>query len=349
MNVRKVGIAMSGGVDSSVTASILKEAGKEVGGFFMNLPLPGVAKHLERVRAVARQLDIPLEVIDLREPFSREVVDYFVQAYRNGQTPNPCVVCNRQVKFGYLLQAILDRGFDRMATGHYARLVTDSLGRTLVKKGRDPKKDQSYFLCRLTGEQLENVLFPLGSLTKEEVYARAAQLGLAGVHGPESQDVCFLAGETVASFLARRSIDISPGEIVDTGGTVLGQHRGIWHYTIGQRRGLGLPHSTPWYVFRLDAPRNRVVVCKNEMLLQQDVLVRDLVWHREEPEYPCTANVRIRGSHRPAEASIQQQAGNLWQVSFTEPQRALTPGQFAVVYTEDDCIAGSGIIEEQSL
>lgn len=346
MTVEKVGIAMSGGVDSSVTASILKNEGIKVYGFFMNLPLPGMEKHIKRVTAVADQLNIPLEIVPLKKYFSHKVIEYFKETYMQGLTPNPCVICNRQVKFGYLLRFMLERGMNKIATGHYARLSTDRDCSPLLKKGVDPKKDQSYFLCRLTSDQLKNMILPLGSLTKKEVYSLAAEKGLGGVHGAESQDICFLAGETVASFFEKQGIKNRPGDIVTTEGKTIGQHQGLWRYTIGQRRGLALPDTTPWYVYHLDAMNNHVVVCKNEMLFKKRVRVRDMQWTFDEPAFPFRAFVKIRGSHQPSAASVRRESDSLWTIAFDRPQRAVTPGQFAVLYNENDMITGSGIIME---
>ncbi len=341
---RKVGIAMSGGVDSSVTASLLKERGEAVHGFFMHLPLPGIEQLVDRVTSVAKKLNVPLEIIYLQDFFNHKVVDYFIQTYLKGETPNPCVVCNRHVKFGKLLQQIMARGMDYMATGHYARIIRDRNNRPLLKKGIDPLKDQSYFLCRLSTDQLNKIDFPLGQLTKQEVYTRAAEIGIGGIHGPESQDICFLTGETIASFFEKQGYRTLPGDVVTTNGEIIGQHQGIWRYTIGQRRGLGLPDATPWYVYHLDAGHNRVVVCKNETLLTQTVTVRDMLWNIDEPAYPSRTFARIRGSHQPAAASVSRKEDNLWTITFAGPQRAVTPGQFAVLYDDDGIVTGSGVI-----
>jgi len=346
MTLAKVGIAMSGGVDSSVTASILKKEGFEVYGFFMHLPLPDTEKHIERVSAVAEMLNISLEVVHLQKYFTHKVVNYFIESYMQGLTPNPCVICNRMVKFGYLLRFMLDRGMDKIASGHYARLVEGRGRIPVLQKGVDPKKDQSYFLCRLTTDQLKSMILPLGNLTKKEVYMLAAEMGLDGVHGSESQDICFLAGETVASFFEKQEIMNRPGDIVTTEGKIIGQHQGLWRYTVGQRRGLALPHTTPWYVYRLEADHNRVVVCKNEMLLKKIVCTRDMQWATEEPSYPVRIFAQIRGSHQPSAASVDKESDDLWNITFDKPQRAVTPGQFAVLYNEDNKITGSGIIVE---
>ncbi len=337
---------MSGGVDSSVTASILKQEGHAVHGFFMLLPLPGVKKHIKRVQEVANLLEIPLHLVEIEDIFSKEVMNYFISTYQRGLTPNPCVVCNKQVKFGALLTKILGQGMDRMATGHYARITRIDDGSFALQRGCDPKKDQSYFLCRLSSGQLQNLVLPLGEFTKDEVYELAAQMNLHGVHGPESQDICFLADETVSSFFAKQGFHDMPGDIMTREGKVIGQHRGLWHYTIGQRRGLGLPDATPWYVKGLDAENNRLVVCKNEDLFAYHVIVRDVLWTEKTPAFSWEGNVQIRGRHPAPPASVSQTEYGEWSITFKERQRAVTPGQFAVFYREDT-VMGSGIIVDQ--
>ena len=343
---KKVGVAMSGGVDSSVTASLLKQNGFSVHGFFMLLPLPGVDQHIKRVQDVAKHLDIPLHLIEMEDIFSQAVMDYFIRTYQQGQTPNPCVICNKQVKFGALLTEIMNRGMDKMATGHYASITQLDDGKFMLKRGRDPKKDQSYFLCRLSSQQLQNLILPLGELTKKEVYDLAANMNLSGIHGPESQDICFLADETVSSFFDNQGFQDHPGDIMTEEGRVIGHHRGLWHYTIGQRRGLGLPDATPWYVKNLDAESNRLIVCKNEELFSNKIEVNDVVWTGTVPPVSWHGGVQIRGRHPASPASVSQVAHGNWTIKFAEQQRAVTPGQFAVFYRENT-IMGSGVITDQ--
>lgn len=343
----KIGIALSGGVDSTVSAALLKEQGYEVHGFFMHLPPVGAQKHIERVESVARRLDIPLTVIDIRPFFTEEVIAYFVSTYLHGLTPNPCVICNRKVKFGRLMEEMRNHGMDKMATGHYARIASSAGGRPLLKRGLDPKKDQSYFLCRLTPPQLERIMLPLGEKTKEEVYRIAARMQLAGIHGPESQDICFLAHNTVTDFFADQGIDEQPGDIVTANGECIGRHRGIWQYTVGQRRGLNLPDATPWYVRELDARNNRIIVGKEQDLITSRVIVTDVCWSIESPPLPWQGRVQIRGRHRAVPATIDR-VDDEWIIQFSEPQRAVTPGQFAVFY-QDDTVRGSGVIAPPGL
>jgi tRNA-specific 2-thiouridylase len=342
-----VGVAMSGGVDSSVTAALLKKQGYRVHGFYMALAQPDLEVQVARVRNVAGRLGLDLEVIDLHDEFEEQVLRYFRESYYQGLTPNPCAICNRAIKFGLFRQAILAHGMDFMATGHYARIDrSDSSGPVRLLKGNDPRKDQSYFLCRLSQEQLSTILMPLGEYAKTRVYEMAAEIGIAGVHGQESQDVCFLSDNDVASFLAGdTSYGVKPGTIVTIGGRELGRHEGIHRYTVGQRRGLGLPDTTPYYVVGLDPLANRVIVGKKDDLLQKQLFADDINWMAgTPPSMPYACEVRIRYRHTPAPAQINMEAeGERLRISFEESQRAITPGQFAVIYQDDEVI-GSGVI-----
>jgi tRNA-specific 2-thiouridylase len=273
MDVLKVGIAMSGGVDSTVAAILLREQGLQVHGFFMVLPLPHQEHQERRVREVAARLALPLSLVDLRPHFADTVISAFVDSYRRGLTPNPCILCNRTIKFGLLADHMRRNGMDRIATGHYARIrITD--GQPFLARAADQGKDQSYFLARLSAAQIAHCHFPLGEWTKEQAYRKAAALGLSFA-GEESQDVCFLA-PGLPEFLAGQGLGEQTGPVVGRHGRQLGEHRGCWRYTIGQRRGLGLPDATPWYVIALDGPANRVVVGKDEDLLLIRCAVQDL-------------------------------------------------------------------------
>ncbi|MCF6291139.1 MAG: tRNA 2-thiouridine(34) synthase MnmA [Desulfobacterales bacterium] len=341
---QSIGVAMSGGVDSSVTAALLKNEGYQVRGFFMNLGQPDLAAQVDRVRQVADRLKVELFVIDLADAFQQEVLDYFRDSYFTGRTPNPCMVCNREIKFGRLLQTILGRGPRLMATGHYARLEFNSQDHPMLRRGVDPKKDQSYFLARLTPEQLINIRFPLGEYTKQYVYLLAAELGLAGVHGRESQDVCFLKGKDLAGFL-NTGAHPPAGMILDRSGQELGRHQGIHAYTVGQRRGLGLPDATPYYVLAIDPARNAVIVGKEEDLWQKELTVTTVNWLVPEPPVlPREYLVRIRYRHQPDPAVLFPGPDGQLTIRFKEPQRAVTPGQFAVFYDDDRVIGSSEII-----
>ncbi|HSR36280.1 MAG TPA: tRNA 2-thiouridine(34) synthase MnmA [Desulfurivibrionaceae bacterium] len=340
---KKIVVAMSGGVDSSVTAALLQEAGARVTGVYMRLAASDARHHEEAARAVADHLGIPLVVVDLHEPFRREVLAYFVAAYAGGTTPNPCVVCNRTVKAGELLRQVVPQHGELLATGHYARIVPDGDGFCL-RRGTDQRKDQSYFLCRLDQAVLAQLLFPLGERTKEEVYALAAARGISGRHGAESQDVCFLQGSSVVAFVAGYGgVPPQPGPILAVDGRRLGTHAGLHCYTIGQRRGLGLPDSTPYYVVALDAARNAVIVGKEEALYRSAVALADVHWLAgTPPPLPGRFLVQLRYRHPAAPARVEAavDGARIW---LDTPQRAITPGQFAVVYN-GDAVVGSGVI-----
>ena len=337
---------MSGGVDSSVVAALLQRQGAQVQGVFMALAQPDLAEQVDRVRAVADFLKIPLTVMDLSQAFQREVVDYFCASYFAGKTPNPCVVCNRTIKCGCLLaEARNALGAELLATGHYARISGDETTGYRLLKGVDPKKDQSYFLGMLNQAQLAHLCFPLGGFRKEEVYGLAAELGLAFGQTAESQDICFLKDQPVGDFLAAHSPGQGrPGPMLTLQGEELGRHTGIHLYTVGQRRGLGLPDATPWYVAGLDPERDAVLVGKDEDLWQQEVLLPAVHWlSGQAPVLPRVCEVKIRSRHPASQAEIARHDGGGVVLTFTQPQRAVTPGQFAVFY-EGEKVVGCGEI-----
>jgi tRNA-specific 2-thiouridylase len=341
-----VGVAMSGGVDSSVTATLLKNRGHDVHGFFMALAQPDLDQQIERVEKVAKHLDVSLTVIDLADEFKKTVLDYFTSSYFDGRTPNPCVFCNPKIKFGKLLEEILAAGCNFMATGHYARIIEGPDKNFHLLKGLDPKKDQSYFLHRLTRQQLSRILFPLGEYSKENVYKMAAELGISGMHGAESQDVCFLKNQDLKSFMAQHlTEDNGDGFIVTMDDKVIGEHRGIHGYTVGQRKGLGIPDATPYYVVALDPVKNEVVVGKKEDLYRQELSVGNVNWTvGREPDLPHNFSTRIRYRHPGAPARIMPAQKGVYRVHFQEPQLAITPGQFAVFYNNDEVTGGGEIL-----
>ena len=360
----RVAVAMSGGVDSSTTAALLLRAGAEVEGVFMRLAQPGVDEHQRRVAGVAAHLGVPLTVLDLAEPFRQEVLQPFIRAYFAGLTPNPCVFCNRLIKFGLLLETMLRRRADFLATGHYVRLTPAAAapagpGGLALRRGNDPRKDQSYFLCRLKAEVLPRILFPLGEKRKTEVYEIAADLGLSGRHGPESQDVCFLGEQSVADFLAEHLPDklgsdpflFAPrgsGPIVTVDGREVGRHRGVHRYTVGQRRGLGIPDVTPYYVVALEVAANRVVVGKPADLLRRQVRLADLNWLVGPPPLPGRFAVQLRHRHQPAPALVEPAADGSVLLTFDQSQRAPAPGQYAALYRDDQLLAGGEILPDDS-
>jgi len=353
----KVAVAMSGGVDSSVAAALLKEKGYEVIGVTMKvwdgetLPAngtrhacygPGEEEDLEDARKVAQVLGIPLNIFDLRQEYKIEVLDYFCHEYLSGRTPNPCIRCNRRVKFDALLSKARDTGieFDYFATGHYARVEHDeSRSRYLLKKAKDMAKDQSYFLFALSQEQLSNSLFPLGNHTKEEVRKMARDLELGIDDKPESQD--FFAGD-YSSLLGKVA---RPGPILNKEGEILGEHRGIPFYTIGQRKGLGISSKEPLYVTAIDQGKNVIVVGPKEEVYGDELVAMELNWIAiEELSRPVDLKAKIRYLHKEAEAMVIPLDEDKVHVKFKEPQMAITPGQ-AVVFYDDDTVIGGGTIE----
>lgn len=340
----RIAVAMSGGVDSTVTARLLAQAGHEVCGLFMALSQPDLEHQVARVEEVAGRLGVELRVVDLRQAFQRHVLDYFVSSYFQGRTPNPCVVCNPLVKCGHLLAQAEALGCEALATGHYVRLRQSAIGYELLK-GLAAGKDQSYFLCGLNQQQLARLRFPLGELEKEEVYRLAEEFGFHDFRGQESQDVCFLKERTVQEFLEQYGGEAAqPGEVVDLAGAVRGRHLGIHRYTIGQRRGLGIPAPDPLYVVGLDPEKNRVIVGGDDALWRRTLVVANMNWlSGREPQLPTTLTVKIRYRHDGAAALVSRQ-DNGYEIVFTEPQRAITPGQFAALYAGEILLGGGEIV-----
>ncbi len=334
---------MSGGVDSTACALLLKKH-CEIEGFFMRLAQPDFAKQRARVASVAEKIGIKLNVIDLRHEFDQKVLHYFSSSYLAGLTPNPCIVCNREIKFGLFMENILHHGMDKMATGHYARIIKDN-DRYRLYTGVDPKKDQSYFLSRLNQMQLSRILFPLGERNKESTYTFVEQHGFDDFRGLESQDICFLEDKSIGPFLEARSPKTDThGPILSTSGERLGSHHGLFHYTIGQRKGLGISSETPLYVIALDKKNNSVIVGKNEELFKNIIKINALHWLAgSHPPLDREYTVRIRYSHRGTAATLTIEGNDHAAIFLKEPQRAITPGQFAVIY-DDTELLGSGVI-----
>jgi tRNA-specific 2-thiouridylase len=343
VNDKQVGIALSGGVDSTACALLLREH-YQVKGFFMQLAQPDFTAQKARVEAVANKLGISLQIINLQQEFEQRVLGYFSGSYFQGLTPNPCVICNREIKFGLFMEAILGAGMDIMATGHYARIKkTDN--KFHLYCGDDPQKDQSYFLSRLTQQQLAKVIFPLGAKTKKSTYRFVEEHGFNDFQGLESQDICFLENSQIGAFLENRSTSENiTGPIVSTSGKVLGRHKGLFRYTIGQRKGLGISSETPLYVVGLDAIGNRVIVGRNEELFSKKIQVQKLHWISDNiPDTSTDYMVRIRYSHKGSLARLVLNDLGGGDIIFHEAQRAVTPGQFAVIYQGTELL-GSGII-----
>jgi tRNA-specific 2-thiouridylase len=341
MPKRRVAVALSGGVDSSAAALLLKEAAHEVLGIHMRLwESPSFDYQAHRAENICRILDIPYHQVDLQEEFESCVVDYFCQEYQQGRTPNPCVACNQRIKFGLLLDKALSLGADYLATGHYAKVEHSRDGHRLLKAA-DTSRDQSYFLYTLTQEKLGHVLFPLGEYSRDEVKQMAKQAGLATAT-KSSLDLCFISQKNYGIFLSQRFAALL-GDIVDTQGEKLGQHRGIAFYTIGQRHGLGLASGRPLYVIGIEPESNRIVLGPEKELYSQKLTAQKLNWiSGKAPREPITAMAKIRYKSKNAEA-ILFPCGDYVDVHFTQPQKAVSPGQAIVFYNLDE-ILGGGII-----
>lgn len=394
----RIVVAMSGGVDSSVAAALLKEQGHEVIGIMLRLwSEPGVIEDdgVERVgagyaaqnkccslesvddaRRVARMLDIPFYLVNVEQEFKENVVDFFYQEYVAGRTPNPCLTCNRHIRFTLLLNRALALDADYLATGHYVRVDNNPLtGKFSLRRGLDPDKDQSYVLHVLNQQQLAHACFPLGEYTKPQVRAMAAQRGMSVASKAESQEICFVAQKDYRGFIdryavnqgedpvligagvggaaqARRANSIisipKPGPIFDANGTPLGRHRGLAYYTIGQRKGLGLTSPEPLHVLKIDAEQNALIVGPASALEKTSCIAGKMHYvSGETPTEPFTARARIRYKAPEQEALVTPLEGNRARVTFTRPQRAITPGQAAVFYggEEGDEVLCGGIIE----
>ena len=342
----RVMAAMSGGVDSSAAVIRLLEQGYEVVGATMLLHGYQNESDIPDAAAVCAGLGVPHFVLDMRELFAREVMDSFVSAYEQGRTPNPCIVCNRKLKFGAMLKEAQKAGCDYIATGHYARTALDeSTGRHLIRRAASYDKDQSYVLWTLTQEQLSHVLFPLGELTKSEVRALAEERGLVSAHKSDSQDICFVPDGDYAAFIRRRSGRESPaGDFIDREGNILGRHSGIINYTIGQRKGLGISLGERAYVCAIDPAANTVTLGSNDDLFSDTVRIRDInLISREDIFDGMRAEVKLRYSHRPQPAQVTQLAHDLMEIRFDTPQRAVTKGQSAVIYDGDTVVGGGEI------
>lgn len=371
----KIAVAMSGGVDSSAAAALLKDQGHELVGFTMQLwnqrrmvnvdengdPLPSRCCSLDDVydaRRVAETLEIPFYVLNLERDFDRDVVEPFVQSYLHGETPIPCVACNSRLKFSALDRLAASLDCDKVATGHYARVEFDSVsGRYRLFRGRNHWKDQSYFLWELTQDQLSRAYFPLGEMLKEEVREIARDANLYTADKQESQEICFVPDGKYSEFIDRylehenRQDELpTDGEIVTTGGEKIGDHGGIHRYTIGQRRGLGIAHEKPLYVVQIERAKNQIIVGEADELDALEFNAKGVNWVAfDTPTEPVRCLVKIRYRHDPAIATIHPLSNGHVRVLFDQPQRAITPGQATIFYdveTAEEVIGGGWIIKE---
>ena len=335
----KVVLGLSGGVDSAVAAHLLRESGLEVYGLYLDNGLPGA----DAAREAAASLSVPLTITDSREAMEQYVCTPFAEAYLRGETPNPCILCNPAVKFRALLDEAERIGAKYIATGHYARAENGAIYRG------QPENDQSYMLCRLTPDEVNALLLPLAPYKKTEVRALAEELGLPVAHKPDSMDICFIPDGDYAAWIERRGITPPPGDFV-LDGKAVGKHRGIHHYTVGQRRGLRMPSDGKIYVVKILPERNAVVVGPNEALFTRECLVPGMHWiSGEAPALPfrCSAKTRYRQPEQPCTVYPAGEAGV--RLVFDEPLRAITPGQSAVLYDGDTVLGGGIIAREESV
>ena len=368
MMKERVVIAMSGGVDSSVAAAILKEEGYDVVGVSMQLWDYSSAEDkggategsccstedLEDARRVADKIDIPFYVLNMQDAFTTEVVDYFVESYLKGETPNPCTKCNQELKFKTLLRKAKELDAKYLATGHYARIVSPEKDGEPYRllKGIDQSKDQSYFLFTMNQDELSSVLFPLGGLTKEEVRVKARELGLRTAEKQESQEICFITDGRYGDFIADeaglkaggKAHMEAGGDILDSSGTVLGRHTGLFKFTIGQRKGLNITSGTgPHYVLSIDIDENRLIVGTKDELFSNGLVASEVNWIASPPKDGDSVTASIRYRHKGVASKLYTNGSNKIEARFEVPESAVTPGQAVVFYNGDEVIGGAWI------
>jgi tRNA-uridine 2-sulfurtransferase len=338
----KVIVALSGGVDSSVSAALLKRAGFNVKGIFFRLYKgPNFKEGEKSARKIAKILNIPFSVLDLRKKFKEKIISYFLKEQKAGHTPNPCVLCNKEIKFNFLIREAQKQKADFVATGHYARIKNNK-----IYTAKDKNKDQSYFLWKLNQKQLKRILFPIGEISsKEETRAIARKIKLPVFNKKESQEICFIRG-SIKDFL-KNNLKIKAGDILDKKGKIIGKHQGLYFYTIGQRKGIQAAGG-PWYALNKDLKSNNLIVSNQEKYLEKkELIAKDINWlSGEKPKLPSKIKTKIRSRSPLALAKIIKETSNSLKVIFDKPQKAITPGQSIVFYSREELIGG-GIISEE--
>lgn len=354
----RIAVAMSGGLDSSFTAVLLKEMGHDVVGITAKIllcadmdgtqPRYDVCCSPENIRDaanIARQYGFPHTVLDVESDFSREVIEPFCTEYLKGRTPSPCILCNSRIKFKKLIELSKSMGCEKLATGHYARLQQTQSGRYYISMGTDADKDQSYFLFMLSQDILKDVLFPLGDYRKSEIREMAVKHKLSVAHKPESQEICFVMDNDYPRYIERKT-GIIPhwGDIIDSKGNIIGAHHGIHRYTIGQRRGLGISSERPLYVIEIDPVKNVIIAGPKEALLRKGLFAKDISYMKETSLNNQEAYIKTRSMQKPVKGRLEEKDGGIF-VYFDQPQSGITPGQASVFYTKNGDIMGGAWIE----
>ncbi|MDY6932869.1 MAG: tRNA 2-thiouridine(34) synthase MnmA [Spirochaetota bacterium] len=352
----RIAVAMSGGVDSSVAAIMLKKLGHTVVGITINVsihdnsgkPYPShhYPSYILDAKRIAKQYDFMHKVLEVNSDFSNTIVHPFCDEYLRGRTPSPCIICNYKIKFKKIIDYAKSIGCDGVASGHYARIRISDKGVYYISRGLDKEKDQSYFLFMLSQEILQEIILPLGEYTKDGIIKMADSFNLHVAHKPESQEICFVSDQDYPGFIERiKGIIPPPGDILDTSGNVIGRHKGIHKYTIGQRRGLGISANKPLYVIEIDADKNIIIAGDEEYLYKKGLFATEINYMKENSFDDLTAYVKTRSSQKPFKASLKESEGGVY-VYFEEPQMGVTPGQAAVFYDNRGNIIGGAWIEK---